>query len=130
MSVSQQTIIDALVPEFQTAVGINAYDTYALDDKAYPYCTVKVQNDVPENAFGRTNSAHGMTFLVSFYKLKQGGPAAIRAYADLAFNALNRTRLDIADLQNEVECIDRGGPDLRDTDVLELVMTWTYKGSF
>lgn len=130
MSVDQQTIIDALVPEFQTATGISAYDTFAPDDKAYPYCVVKVQNDVPDNAFGRTESAHNITFLVTFYKLKQGGPASIRAYADLAFNALNRTRLDIDDKQNEVECIDRGGPDLRDTDVLELVMTWTYKGSF
>ena len=130
MSVSQQTIINALIPAFQTATGISTYDTFAPDDNAFPYCTIRTQNDVPDNAFGASESAHNITFLVTFTKLKQGGPAALRAYADTAFTALNRTRLSIADNQNEVECIDRGGPDLRDTDVLELVMTWTYKGSF
>jgi hypothetical protein len=130
MSVTQQQVADVLVTAFQAASGISTYDTLAPDDKATPYCVITFQTDIPENTFGRENTAHTITFLVKFTKLKSPGPAALRTLADTVFTALNRTRLDIADDQNEVECIDRGGPALDDTNMLELVMTWTYKGSF
>lgn len=131
MSATQQQIVNALTVAFGNATGLDVYDTFAPDDSQTPYGVILVQSDEPENALGNT-AAHNITFEFVVRTEKRLGPAVIREYGDDAYNALQLQRLTVTDDpgQNSIECRDRGGVALTDTNFLTLTQTWFYQGGF